>query len=109
MFDALMEEEYKRLKEADASVPEGMDLKVGDHFMYVAYGSIAIFGYVVEVDKEDVGDLYSEPHMKNFRFAHCFSEACPEGEYGDIHLSVVKRKITREDFEEAKRMGWMVG
>lgn len=36
-----------------------------------------------------LGFLDTEPRLKHYRFCRCFSVACPEGELGDVHVSVV--------------------
>lgn len=61
-------------------------------------------------DYEDEGvyllDLYREPHMENYCFSRSYSEACQDGEYGDVHRSVLLFKMPREAFEELKGKGF---
>lgn len=53
-------------------------------------------------------DLYNQPHMENYRFCRSYSVVVPEGEYGDIHLSIAIGKISREYFEELKSKDFML-
>lgn len=53
-------------------------------------------------------DLYRESHMKHFRFCCNYSVVVPEGELGDIHLSIVIGKITRELFDEIRDNGFRI-
>jgi len=49
---------------------------------------------------------YAQEHMRNYRFGRHFSEVCPEGEIGDLHIVSVAAILTREAFEEFKAQGW---
>jgi hypothetical protein len=49
---------------------------------------------------------YKEGVARGYHPAHAFSEWCPSGEYGDVHISTVTLVLTREQFEMARRMGW---
>lgn len=53
-----------------------------------------------------VTNLYNEPHMRNFRFGKHFSEACPEGELGDLHVCVVVGIMDRAAFEWFRENTW---
>ena len=48
------------------------------------------------------------PEMRFYRFARNYSEACPEGELGDFHISIGLGTIPREVFEELKRKSFRV-
>ena len=58
-------------------------------------------------DDEDEGiytlDLYRQPHMRYYCFANNFSEACRDGEFGDVHRSVILFKIPKLVFEELRK------
>jgi len=73
---------------------EGKDLDAGDGELRAEY----------EYEKA----ARAEPHMKNYRFANCYSVMCPEGEPGDVHISVMQ-PIAREVFDLAKKCGWPSG
>lgn len=96
-------------------------LKPGDHFiriMSLGYEVLVTYGVVRDpvqaeidlgADEEEVEfqrQLRDSPHMKNYRYTRSYSEACPEGELGDVHISTVSSIITQEMFEKAKEMGW---
>ena len=98
-FEEMMEEIERAMKEADRRVkPWQRKIKVGDYFE-----KETPYGFKVYCE---VLDEYHEPHLKNFRFCRCYSIVCPNGELGDVHVSTVKRRITKEEFEEMKRRGW---
>lgn len=92
-------------------------VKPGDCFVRFTEG-FAIYGKVLDpvqsevdagADEEEVEyqrELRDAPHMKHYRFARCFSELCPEGELGDVHVSTIATIITESMFENAKTLGW---
>jgi len=101
-FFATHEEAMARLEEArkaaDARVrPWQAALKPGERFIYLAEG-LLIFGEVLQA--------YEEPRLKHYRFCRCYSAACPEGELGDVHVSVVLAPVSRRFFEAMREQGW---
>lgn len=89
-------------------------LKVGDCFTRRS-GGVTLYGEVLDPavpiapcspeDAEEIREsasIYSEPHMKNYRFCFCFSDWCIGGEYGDVHVSSIERVITRAEFDAAR-------
>ena len=106
-FDDLedfFEREEQAKKEAEARVREWQRrVKPGDYFYrYVPFGDsvLTIYGEILEGDEPYVGD------MANYRFCRAYSVACPEGELGDVHISVIGGLMSREDFELARSRGW---
>jgi hypothetical protein len=94
-FESMMEEIETARVAADARVKDWQkELKAGDYCVqwYVQYG-FPIFHKILE--SHYTGDL------ENYRFCFSFSEACPEGERGDMHICVVQAKITKEVFDAA--------
>lgn len=111
---------------ADAAVREEQILQPGD--CYVAYErslNLFIYGEILdaaeetrkgrelsELDEDETAeyhsmvDIYSQPHMKYFRFARAYSPICPDGELGDVHLCTVGAKISRKAFDLAKAGNW---
>jgi hypothetical protein len=102
-FDS-MEQAAARLEQAmqaaDARVrPWQAALAVGDCF--IADGGeedLLVFGEVLEG--------YTEARLRHYRFCRCYSVACPEGELGDVHVSTVLCRISREFFEQMRAGGW---
>ncbi len=70
-------------------------IKPGDFFVRSEMG-LTIYGKVMP-DSESDGA---------YRFTRCFSEMCPEGELGDMHISTVTRILTKAEFLAAKKTGW---
>ena len=118
--------EEKARVEADARVqPYQAAVKVGDFVVRAACGMI-IYGEVLDPCKseepeeglspEDLEEIraemeverqsWAQPEMKNYRFSRCYSQACPEGELGDFHVSSVLCVIPPVAFKEAQRQGW---
>jgi len=88
-------------KAADSRVrPWQAAVGVGDCFVVLAEG-LVIFGEVLEG--------YQDRRLKHYRFCRCHSVACAEGELGDMHVSTIRRVISREAFEEARGKGWQPG
>ena len=101
-FFATHEEAMARIEEcrkaADARVkPWQAALKPGERFIYLAE-DLLIFGEVLET--------YEEERLKHYRFCRCYSVACPEGELGDVHVSVVLAPVSRAFFEAMREQGW---
>jgi hypothetical protein len=93
--EEMFEAERKAQDAANARVKEWQkQIKPGDCFRQeTAYG-FDIYGEVLE--------SYTRAEMRHYRFCYCFSEACPEGERGDVHVSVITEVISRKDFEAIK-------
>jgi hypothetical protein len=126
IIDDLIAQEEANLRAADENVKPHQILEIGDYYVRRAHGFM-IYGKILDVaeyvldgrqrvedldaeEREDYNDavgLYSEPHMKFYRFAKSYSALCVAGELGDIHLSTVEKKITAEEFETAKKRGWL--
>ena len=51
---------------------------------------------------------YKEVGMQWFIFGRHYSVACTQGELGDVHRSTFLAIITREMFEVARNLGWVV-
>lgn len=91
--------------EADKMVqPWQAEIKPGDHFVQGTEYGFFIFGVVMESDDEF---LQSE-EGKYYRFCKCFSVACPDGEMGDVHVSVIERVIGETVFNRFRDKGWAV-
>ena len=95
--EEMQEAERKAQGEADRRVqPWQAEIKKGDCFkQWTEYG-FYIFGEVL--------DEYREKHLKNYRLCDCFSEGCPEGEIGDVHVSQITALIAKDEFEAAKKV-----
>ena len=82
------------MQEADERVkPWQAEIKKGDCFWQETEYGFKIYGKVLK-------NAYREKHLRNYRFCKCYSEACPEGETGDVHTSVIGGLLTGEEFEE---------
>jgi hypothetical protein len=90
MWDALGE----AMEAADSRVQEWQaKIKKGDCFWQNTEYGFQIYGEVLK-------NAYRKKHLRNYRFCKCYSEACPEGEIGDVHTSVISGLLTGEEFEE---------
>lgn len=105
-FEEIMEEIRRRTEAADSRVePWQAEIKPGDFFLE-QHGEITIYGEVIESPYEEDREMYRKPHMKHFRLTRCFSVACPEGEMGDKHVSAIMMLLSKDQFEQARKMGW---
>jgi len=115
----------KNRKSADSYVKVVQrKMGIGDCFLrYVPDADLIIYGELIdplgyfEGKDLDAGDgelreeyeyekaARAEPHMKNYRFANCYSVMCREGEVGDVHVSVMQ-PILRGVFDFAQKKGW---
>ena len=94
--EEMFEAEREAQEAANARVKEWQkQIKVGDCFRQETDYGFDIYGEVLEECEAE--------HLKHYRFCYCFSEACPEGEKGDVHMSQVTELISREDYEAVKK------
>ena len=123
-FEEMQDDLGRAMNEADARVTEEQKrYRSGDIVLSDSGYGFPIFHELLDNEKivkenllkywddyEDEGiytlDLYNEPHMKYYRFANNYSEACPEGELGDFHISEGLYRIPREAFEYLKEKGF---
>jgi hypothetical protein len=95
-WENMIEAMQRASREADARVkPWQREIKVGDCFVQQTEYGFPIFGEVLAT--------YQERHLKHYRFCFCFSEACPEGEKGDVHTSVITSLIDEAAFKAMHR------
>ena len=98
-FEDMMKAEERARNAADARTQDWQkEIKVGDYFVTDSGYGFPIFGVVLEG--------YKKHHLKNYRFCECYSIGCPEGEKGDVHVSTMLAKITKEAFEVYHEKGW---
>jgi hypothetical protein len=111
----LLAELRRRRTDADEHVlPFQAAVKPGDHYIRLLFDDhLVIYGeitdpladcYPDEVDR--VRELYAQPHMVNMRHGRHYSEACPDGELGDIHVATIAAVISDQLFRCAKAKGW---
>lgn len=104
-YEAMMEAINRAREAADKNVQVWQaQIKAGDHFIQGTPYGFLIFGEALNTDDE----FYKTPEGRNYRFCQCFSVACPDGEYGDIHTSVVSLVISEAVFNRFKDKGWNV-
>ena len=119
-FEDMIEAEQNAREAADARVQSWQqECRAGDILVSDPGYGFPIFHEMLDNEKivkdnlwkygddyEDEGiyllDTYNEPHMRNYRFTRSYSVVVPEGEYGDIHLSIAIGKISRDVFNELK-------
>ena len=100
-FEDLIEVMRRDQKEADSRVqPWQAEIKPGDNVIRDSRLNVPIYSEILPDPKDRPAPL------KHYRFTRSYSVVCPDGEYGDIQVSTIKRKLTQEEFEEAKQRGW---
>jgi hypothetical protein len=96
----MLDDLSQAMQEADDKVKSWQsEIKKGDCFWQDTEYGFNIYGEVLK-------NAYRQRSLKNHRFVKAYSLACFDGELGDIHLSVVSKIITKEQFEEARKNGW---
>jgi hypothetical protein len=103
----------------ERATPEQNAITYGDYWMRV-WEDFLIFGTISHPDDLDAAErllgaseeeikaerkMLAESYENGFRFGKAYSVIVPEGELGDTHVSEMT-KITKEEFEEAKALGW---
>jgi hypothetical protein len=105
-FEAMMDAIDKARIAADGRVKDWQSaIKTGDHFAQATEYGFFIFGEVLDGGDEE---FYTTPEGKNYRFCKAYSMACPEGECGDVHVSVITAIITKALFEIIRDKGWNI-
>ena len=96
--EEMLDDLSRAMQEADSRVkPWQSEIKKGDCFWHDTEYGFQIYGEVLKKP-------YREKHLRHYRFCKCFSEACPDGEMGYVHTSVISGLLTREEFEEKIRV-----
>ena len=92
--EEMLDDLGQAMQAADEKVkPWQAQIKKGDCFWQDTEYGFQIYGKVLK-------NAYREKHLKNYRFCKCYSEACPEGETGDVHVCTIGGLLTREEFAE---------
>lgn len=100
-FDEAMEKLGREMRAADARVqPWQAAIKPGDYFMHGTPYGFNIYGEVLKEDEP------REQPLRFYRLCQAYSVACPEGEMGDVHVSVIERLLSEVEFREAKDRRW---
>jgi hypothetical protein len=100
LFEALAEDK----KAADAKV-EDWQLKVtpGAYaWADIADYDLTIYYEIIKLELEE-GD---EPLPAGYRWTRGYSQACPKGELGSVHVSMLGGTISKEIFEAARELKW---
>lgn len=104
-YEAMMDAINKAREEADKKVqPWQAVIMPGDFFLQATPYGFLIFGQVLEGE----GEFYKSEEGKNYRFCKCYSVAVPEGEMGDVHVSVINLVIKEKVFNKFRDKGWVV-
>jgi hypothetical protein len=78
--EEMLDDLSRAMQEADEKVkPWQSQIKKGDCFWQNTEYGFKIYGKVLR-------NAYREKYLRNYRFCKCCSEACPEGETGDVHV-----------------------
>jgi hypothetical protein len=105
-FEEMMDTLGKRMKEADACTDGYQaDFHPGDFFISQTPYGFSVYGEILPCP-EDCLDFFQSKSGKFYRSTKAYSQACPEGELGDVHLSTISLKISKGLFEEARKRGW---
>lgn len=101
-FDDALSSLRRDMDAADARVqPWQAAIKPGDYFSQATEWGFPIYRQVLP-DEEP-----REPPVRNFRLCKAYSIACPGGELGDVHVSVIERLLSEAEYNDAKSRGWM--
>jgi len=116
-FDDLLVAIAEAREAADLRVlPFQEAIRVGDLCLSYHRGEAELFvfhqildpleGAEDEPEREYIRTTYADPDMRNYRFTRSYSEICPEGELGDIHVSVVSLVLPRSVWDQCRQWKW---
>ncbi len=102
-FEEMMKAMRERMDAADNKIQSWQALiRLGEYFIRKTNLGFDIYGQILN----DPEEVKRSKYTQNYRFARCFSTACPAGELGDIHVSTIERILSKEEFDQARRSGW---
>lgn len=96
------------------------EVTYGDYFIRM-WGGLTIYGHILTkeefvkgesalgADKAEIDfewSMIENSYRRGYRYGWCYSQMEPQGEPGSTHISAMDRKISKEEFEEAKKLGW---
>jgi hypothetical protein len=124
-WEEMMEAELQARKIADSRVQDWQrKARAGEILVSQPYRDLIVFHEILDNEKivgenlKKYGDDYEEEGMHvldlycfntdewNYRFCNNYSQVVPEGELGDIHLSIAIGKVHRDEFEKLKSNGF---
>lgn len=104
-LDEMMQAITKAREAADRRVKSWQAaVKPGDYFAQDTDYGFMIFGHVLATED----DFYKADEGMHYRCCNCFSVACPDGEVGDVHVSVISALISKTMFEAIKANNWQL-
>lgn len=107
LWDYLAREVFQGLEAAKSHSIKVGDLRHGDFFRYSGGPGITIFGQILEhTGYEEDDDSIADGRRRGFVYGKCFSVFCPDGEFGDVHITDVREKIGLAAFEQARDQNW---
>lgn len=91
----------KDMDEADLRTqPWQIKVKPGDLFVRNTPYGFRIYGKILpEEEPRQLG-------VQLYRLCEAYSQTCPNGEVGDIHVSTIERLLTQEEFDAVQARGW---
>ncbi len=100
-LDDMFEHMREDMDEADSRVKSWQAcIKPGDYFMRESGLGFTIYGEILDEEEP------RPEHLKHYRLCKAYSQACRQGEMGDVHVSTIDELIFKEQFEAAQRSGW---
>ena len=124
-WEEMMDAELRARKIADSRVQDWQrKARAGEILVSQPYQDLVVFHETLDNEKivgdylKKYGDDYEEegkyildtycfnPDEWNYRFCNNYSQVVPEGELGDIHLSIAIDKISGEEFKKLKASGF---
>jgi hypothetical protein len=122
-MDVIFVVEAEARKAADAMIRDWQRAVAPGHKVTRPCGDLIIYGEILDVIETErpyydlnnpdeaaqfasVQSMHGDCWSKSYCFGRFYSEACPEGEYGDIHRASIRAVISDETFEKARAAGW---
>lgn len=101
-LEEMYEAEEKARKAADSRTQDWQKkLESGDYFCKDSGYGFPIFGQVLK--------RHEEKFLENYRLCDCYSVAVPNGERGDVHVSTIDKKLSKDEFNSYKEKNWTIG
>lgn len=86
--------------------PWQLELKVGD--FYINEKAVAALGEDIFYSTPNIyGQIVSDEDCRpGYFWVRGYSEWCPEGELGGFNICEATRKLTEDEFNQARENGW---
>lgn len=108
MLESMAADQAAATRAAESHPIKVEDLKHDDYVVSVRsdLGVIIFAQVIVDMADEEDAEAVALSRQNGYVFTRAYSPLCPAGELGDIHVTRIHGKVSKELFERARANGW---